>query len=215
MGTRFDRPTLAAIGLLALYFAASIPVALTQTLFLHHWLAWNVFLAVLPPLLAWLFLRIRAKGLRAVLAVSWCLFFPNAPYLVTDLIHMAHLSFKTQGEGLALYPWLTLMQVGTSLFLSAIMGLWSLSVMHHAMRSRFGPVGGWVGVGLVCLASGYAVYLGRFLRFNSWDILHPLQLLQRALLHTDGFALGFSAAFGVYILFTYCVFRVFKTLRSC
>jgi len=63
------------------------------------------------------------------------------------------------------------------------------------------------------MASGYAVYLGRFLRLNSWDVLRPMLLLQRALLYTDGFALWFSASFGAYIFCTYCVFRVFRALR--
>jgi len=197
------------LGLLALYFAVSIPVLLTQPLFLHHWLVWNVFLAMLPPLFAWLFARCRIKWLRAVLAVLWGLFFPNAPYLVTDLIHLAYLSFDTRWEGRALYPWLTLMQVGISLFLATAIGLWSLSVMHRTVRNRRGAAAGWTAVGLTCAVSGYAVYLGRFLRLNSWDVLRPLHLLQRVFLHTDGFALRFSAAFGAYILCAYCIFRVF------
>ena len=214
MQMRFDRPTLAAMGLLTLYFAVSIPVSLTQSLFLHHWLVWNVFLAMLPPLFAWLFMRCRIKGLRAALSVMWCLFFPNAPYLVTDLIHIAHLSFSTRGEELALYPWLTLMQVGISLFLATTMGLWSLSVVHRALQRRCGSVLGWMAVGLICAASGYAVYLGRFLRLNSWDVLQPIRLLRHMLQFTNGFALGFSAAFGAYILCTYCIFLAFGALRA-
>jgi len=210
---RFDRHTLAAVALLALYFAVSIPVYLTQSLFLHHWLVWNVFLALLPPLFAWFFMRCQVKGLRLALAVLWFLFFPNSPYLVTDLIHLAHLSFDHWGEGRALYPWLTLMQVGISMFLATSMGLWSLSVMHRAMRRWRGPVAGWLMAGLVCIAGGYAVYLGRFLRFNSWDVLQPLRLLERALRYTDGFALWFSAGFAAYILFAYCIFRIFGALH--
>jgi len=214
MRERLDRPTLAAVGLLALYFAVSIPVFLTQPLSMHHWLVWNVFLAMMPPLFAWLFARCRVKGLRAALAVLWLLFFPNATYMVTDLMHMHNLTFHAWGEGRSLYPWLTLLQVGIAVFLSTTMGLWSLGVMHRAIRERGGSAAGWAAVGLICAGSGYATYLGRFLRFNSWDVLNPTHLLQRALLYTDGFALRFSAAFGAYILFTYCVFRAFGALHS-
>jgi len=215
MRTRIDRrPTLAAMGLLILYFSVSIPVYLTNTLFLHHWLVWNVFLAMLPPLFAWLFLHCRATGVRVALAALWCLFFPNAPYLVTDMIHLAHLSFVHWGEGREIYPWLTLMQAGISMFLATTMGLWSLSVMHRAMRNRWGSLAGWLTVVLNCAASGYAVYLGRFLRLNSWDVLRPDLLLRRALLYTDGFALRFAASFGAYVLFTYCIFRAFGALYA-
>ncbi|MCL2811437.1 MAG: DUF1361 domain-containing protein [Clostridia bacterium] len=211
---RFDRSALAIIGLLLLYFAVSVPVYLTHSLFLHHWLVWNVFLALLPPLFAWLFMHCRFKGLRLMLAVLWLLFFPNAPYLMTDMIHLAHLSFVHWGEGRELYPWLTLMQTGISIFLATTMGLWSLSVMHRAMRRWGGPVAGWLIVGLVCLASGYAVFMGRFLRFNSWDVLQPLRLLEYTARYTDSFAIWFSAGFGLYILFTYCIFRAFGALRA-
>jgi len=211
---RFHRSALAIAGLLALYFVVSIRVYYTQSLFLHHWLVWNVFLAMLPPLFAWVFMHCRIKGLRLMLAALWFLFLPNAPYLVTDLIHLAHLSFDHWGEGRALYPWLTLMQTGISMFLATTMGLWSLSVMHRAMGRWRGPVAGWVMTVLVCMASGYAVFLGRFLRFNSWDVLQPLHLLGRAVRYTDDFGLLFSLSFGAYILFTYCIYRAFGALHA-
>ena len=214
MRIRFDRSVLAVLGLLAVYFAVSVPVYLTHTLFLHHWLVWNVFLATLPPLFAWLFIHCRIKGLRLALAALWLLFLPNAPYLVTDMIHLAHLSFDHWGSGRALYPWLTLMQTGISMFLATTMGLWSLGVMHRAIRNRAGPAVGWLSVALICMASGFAVYLGRFLRFNSWDVLQPLRMLERISRHTDAFALQFSASFGAFILFTYCIFRAFGGLHA-
>jgi len=72
-----------------------------------------------------------------------------------------------------------------------------------------GPVAGWLSVGMICMACGYATFLGRFLRLNSWDVLQPLRTLERIVQHTDAFALQFSASFGAYILFTYCIFRAF------
>lgn len=214
MRNHFGRSTTAAMCLLALYFAVSIPVALTQSLFLHRWLVWNVFLAMLSPVLAWAFMHCGKRGLRAALAALWCLFFPNAPYLVTDLIHIARLSFGAQAGRLALYPWLTLMQVGAAVFLATTIGLWSLGVMHDAARGRFGSLAGWAAVGLLCLLGGYGVYLGRFVRLNSWDVLRPIHLLQSVLRHMDGDAMRFSAAFGAYILFTYCVYRVYGALKT-
>lgn len=206
MKKAFHSPALAAVILILLYFALSIPVAIIHPLFLHHWLVWNVFLALLPPLFAGLLMHTKQKWLQAALFFLWFSFFPNAPYLVTDLIHIVYLDFSSQN----LYAWLTLFQIGMALFLASILGLWSLQVIHGSFQKAFGKLIGWGVVLISCIACGYAVYIGRFIRFNSWDIfIAPLTILKTIFSKTNLFALQFSGAFAAYLLFIYSVFYTF------
>jgi uncharacterized membrane protein len=129
-------------------------------------LIWNLFLAGIP-LAASTLLQI-AKAIRLPLAIQaicfglWLLFFPNAPYLLTDLIHLGAKPLVPVWYDLALL----LSFAGTGLLL----GYLSLVDVQEAVTRRFGAAIGWI-VALCCLLlSGFGIYLGRFLRWNSWEI---------------------------------------------
>jgi uncharacterized membrane protein len=91
------------------------------------------------------------------------LFFPNAPYIITDIIH---LSFR---HGVPLWYDAAL------LFIAALTGLWigciSLLQMEDIWRQRYPKINSALFIIGVLLLSGFGIYLGRVLRFNSWDVL--------------------------------------------
>jgi len=125
-------------------------------------LAWNLCLAWIP-LLAALAVYDRAKRGRGdpwqvLLGAAWLLFFPNAPYLVTDLIHV-------QGS------WYDAAMIGAFAWTGVLLGLVSLYLMHTVLRRRLGAVGSWAAVAAVLGLGGFGIYLGRFQRWNSWDVL--------------------------------------------
>jgi uncharacterized membrane protein len=128
----------------------------------------NLFLAWLPYGFAlaanYLFTRTRRLW-PAILFFSglWLLFLPNAPYIITDFLHLQPRS------GVPLwYDVGFIMSIAmTGLFL----GIASLRAVHGIIHHLAGPVVGWgFALGAIAL-SGLGVYLGRFLRWNSWDLL--------------------------------------------
>lgn len=138
-------------------------------------LIWNLFLAWLPYLFSlgvaaiyqvkpnWWWALIVTGGL-------WLLFLPNALYIVTDFIHLKHraeIPIWYDAGFLSITAW-------TGLFLAVV----SLYTMHQIVQSYTGRVVGW-GFALVIIGmSGYGVYLGRFLRWNSWDLIgDPLEII--------------------------------------
>ncbi|MDX1417760.1 MAG: DUF1361 domain-containing protein [Candidatus Promineifilaceae bacterium] len=134
-------------------------------------LNWNLFLAWLPILFAALAVRWRKRPFLALtLAFLWLLFLPNAPYLVTDLIYL-----RTRAPVPFLYDMIMLLSFAA---LGLFLGLVSLRMMQGLVCSRFGAAAGWIFVMSVLAVSGLGVYIGRVLRWNSWDLfVRPLPLL--------------------------------------
>jgi uncharacterized membrane protein len=144
----------------------------------HAYLVWNLFLAWLPLVFA----LCAAERFRATnnvrdrkflaLGIAWLLFFPNAPYIFTDLVHVL-------AKGRPTF-WAELMLILTVALTGFLAGYLSLQVMHGLAARRWGRAVGWVFVASVSGLAAFGVYLGRFTRLNSWDVLlNPLQLVQR------------------------------------
>jgi uncharacterized membrane protein len=132
------------------------------------WLVWNLGLAWIPFLAA---LSVydgakagRSRARQLAMGGIWLLFLPNAPYLVTDLIHLGRFDDATplwfDALLLSVFAW-------TGLFL----GLVSLYLIHSVATRAVGARTAWVGAGAALALTGFGVYLGRFERWNSWDVL--------------------------------------------
>jgi uncharacterized membrane protein len=144
----------------------------------HAYLVWNLFLAWLPLVFA-LFalerfsLTNNAGDRRGLLmGIAWLLFFPNAPYIFTDLVHVLAMGRPTF--------WTELMLILIVALTGFLAGFLSLQVMHGLAIRRWGRAAGWLFVAGVSGLAGFGVYLGRFTRLNSWDVLlNPVQLVRR------------------------------------
>jgi uncharacterized membrane protein len=132
----------------------------------YRFLAWNLFLAWVPLILAILAFhraRRRIDAVVGVLLVLWLLFFPNAPYMLTDFIHL--------GESESVPVWYDALMLSSFAWTALLLGFASLYLVQMVARRIVGLAWSWVGVaGALALAS-FGVYLGRFVRFNSWDAL--------------------------------------------
>jgi len=134
----------------------------------YRFLVWNLFLAWVPLALAaaaYALLRRGVDGLVAALLVAWLLFFPNAPYLLTDFIHLR--------DGPAPL-WYDALMLSAFAWTGLLVGFASLYLVQIILRRALGAAAAWLGVfGALALAS-IGVYIGRFVRLNSWDVLvHP------------------------------------------
>jgi uncharacterized membrane protein len=138
----------------------------------YAFLVWNLFLAVIPAVAAALVVTTRATAARLFWAFLWLLFLPNAPYIVTDFVHLTPRAPIPLWYDVALL----LSCAGTGLLL----GYSSVADVQAAATERFGAAAGWGTAIVALLLSGFGVYLGRFLRWNSWDpIANPSELLNR------------------------------------
>jgi uncharacterized membrane protein len=171
-----------------------------QAVFLF--LAWNLILAWLPFLFATAAFAVRRNGLAAAgFGLLWLLFLPNGPYILTDLIHLRWI------EGAPF--WYDLSMILCFSLAGLLLGLTSLNLMQTLVRERFGRLPGWLFVIISMGLAGYGVYLGRFLRWNSWDaLINPLGLagdiltmLRYPIQHIESYFI--TAAFAALLLLAY------------
>ena len=174
--------------------------------FLFFFIPWNLFLA-------WLTLYFSSKltnasySLRNVLLFGlWLLFFPNSPYLITDLFHLQ------ERPGVPLYYDLVL------LFMAAwnglMMGLFSLRNIERVLLQRFSAKK--VNVLIVCfiVLCGFGIYLGRYDRYNSWHILTQPFDLAYAIVTKLISPLAYPRVWAVTILFTVVLLLIYETLKK-
>jgi uncharacterized membrane protein len=177
---------------------------------------WNLFLAWIPLLAALPLYILRARNSHRpvvgfVLAATWFLFFPNAPYIVTDFVH-----FHVRPPVPYWFDMITIQAFGlTGLFL----GYLSLYLVQEVVRSWVGRWWSWAFAFVMLGLSAFGIYLGRFLRWNSWDvILSPLETLSDAARIVfpvpSRELLGFSAVFFAFSLVCYLIVYSFTHLHA-
>lgn len=132
----------------------------------YLFLVWNLFLAWVPygcalGLRALHRCRLPGAVLLPFFAV-WLGFLPNAPYLVTDFVH---LRFRV-GAPL----WFDAVMLAAFAWAGVGLGTASLRMCGHIVRVRAGALAALAFTPLVALATGFGIYLGRFLRLNTWDV---------------------------------------------
>jgi uncharacterized membrane protein len=129
-------------------------VALGDTLFLErtlHRQAWSSWYAL-------------------IVTAVWVLFLPNTFYMVTDFIHVRELSQPEVLNGIFMFA--------SFIFLGVILGVISIYIIHRELLKRLGVRTAWLLVSVVMLLCSFAMYIGRVLRWNSWDIIaNPSSLL--------------------------------------
>src|SRR5215216_1829205 len=180
----------------------------------YGFLIWNLFLAWIPFIIAYFtyILTLNRKWIYIVIpcaAFLWLIFFPNAPYILTDFQHLAY----PAGD---LPVWYDVMMLIWFAFTGLLLGMVSLFLMQEIIRREFGR---WVGWGFVTLVAGLSItglYMGRFLRWNSWDIiLNPSGIARYTIESAQDPSLqsiGFTGLFAAFFLFLYITLYTFGHL---
>ena len=191
-------------------------VLISRSIWVYLNLAWNLCLAWLPYGFSlwsvWLDQRHPGQWWRWLIpGILWLLFFPNAPYILTDFFHLEvrpYLPLWFDIGLLAAFSW-------SGFFL----GIVSLRLMHILVENVAGRLIGWIFAVVALGLSGLGLYLGRFSRWNSWDLLtQPDQILKEVWdkmlnpTRNPGFY-GFTLMFTALLLVSYLVFISIQRLR--
>lgn len=150
-----------SLGLLGARFIATQQIT-------YWFLAWNLFLAWVPLGFAWwLMARLRTTSWLSlgniILTILWIGFLPNAFYIASDIIHLTQ-----TGSISILYDVVMFLSFTFNGFILGYLGLYGI---HQQLKRRLGRQGSYLIVTGVLLLCSFAIYLGRYLRWNSWDIL--------------------------------------------
>lgn len=138
----------------------------TQTIG-YIFLPWNLFLAFVPyGITRWMSAHaelVENKIRRVTLLCVWLLFIPNSFYIITDLFHLIHVRSAPK--------WFDLLLIFSFAWNGILFGIISLRRVEGITGAGRGPRLSMLLVFLVMWLNALGIYIGRFLRFNSWDVL--------------------------------------------
>jgi len=157
-------------------------------------LIWNLFLAWMPYYMAFWAESVMPSDSHfrwrvLIPGTLWLLFLPNAPYIMTDFVHLEGGWWYDIGMLLA-FAWA-----------GCLLGVASLYMLQRMVRERVGAAMSWAFVLACCGMSGLGIYFGRFLRWNSWDVLFSPRDLAHDLRHVLGDTAHYPQMIGVSGLF--------------
>ena len=186
---------------LCLMFARII---VTHSVF-YGFLIWNLLLAAFPFAITTILLTNQkcrnSKFGLIVLSLLWLLVLPNAPYIITDFLHL-----RSTDE---VPKWFDVLLLSTYAFSGLLFGFASMLDMHKIWLDAYGEAKTKILMFITCLLTAFGIYLGRFLRYNSWDVLSDLPNLivhSFSLLH-DFQAMTFTTLYGLFFYVFYHFFR--------
>jgi len=218
------------IGPLALLVSFTLIIGIAGVIFralIQFWwyyLPYNMLLAGLPLVFSCGALWTEHKRHRLLalpLWLLWLFFYPNAPYILTDLIHLRNYDFFAGGIfNSDPAVWFGFLHLCAGVMVGCCYGLISLLLLQRHVVRTYGRAYGWsLAVG-TSLLSGVGIWIGRCMRFNTWDIWHrPLHLLRSVIAQFDRRALLLCLLFAAMSAGAYLLLRVFfpeeTVLRRC
>ncbi len=212
-----------------IYVPLSIVIAFETLDFLNIMLGWNVILAFVPVVFAFVFYnksledndKQQDKVILILLFLSWLFFFPNAFYLITDFIHLGGEEFYYWGQ---LYSpitytenylgYLTLAHIFLGAFIGVFMAIYSLRMIDIYLIKKFGNMYSTLIIIVIMFLSSIGIYIGRFLRLNSWDVLNPFNVLEQLFDSLNRFTFEFIMIFIVIQLALYYLLKPFIRIND-
>lgn len=180
----------------------------------YLFLIWNLFLAWIPLCLTLVMTYIYSfygrSIWRSVLMFTiggvWMVFYPNAPYIITDFIHLSGVRYysATMGYNVPFIVWYDFIMFSLFILTGFLLGFVSLYIMQRLIQDRFSSWLGWFFSSCTMFISSFGIYLGRFIRWNSWDVLvNPVSLIDSIFDSFHMHALAFTVTFGLFLLLIY------------
>jgi uncharacterized membrane protein len=167
-------------------------------------MTWNLFLAYVPYWISSQLTRMDTRRyalMRVAGLVVWLLFIPNSFYILTDLYHLA------DGHRNARVPeWFDLSLILSFAWNGLLLGVKSTCQIEMLLAPDASFAGRWILLYPIMFLNALGVYIGRDLRYNSWDILtNPVDLLgdiAKLLVHPMRFQYAWGMIFCFSVLLT-------------
>lgn len=207
-----------------LYWFICFIIYLTTKEMRYAYLSWNIILAGLPLFfIGKAVVTIKEKQKKPIIwLVLWLFFFPNSVYMVTGFIHLANESFvwiveRDQDSSYTgvvysndIFVWMKLLIISFGFLLAMLVGLESLHLFEKIIRKKYSKMICYFVIFGVAFLTSIGVYIGRFLRFNSWDVIFsPFELLKETL-GLGMFGIQFIIMFTIFVLSNYILYKIFK-----
>lgn len=178
-------------------------------------LAWNLFLAFIPYQLSrWVMGNVKVLESRFQLLLCllvWLLFIPNSFYIITDLFHLSKVRSAPQ--------WFDLLLLFSFAWNGMLLGILSLRNVERIVHSTLGKRISFLIMLVAMWLIAFGIYIGRYLRFNSWDVVtDPFSLLGELadmVLHplAHGAAWGMTGCYAVFMTILYYTVRKMSNER--
>ncbi|WP_299102968.1 DUF1361 domain-containing protein [uncultured Winogradskyella sp.] len=211
--SQFKTLSLISVALLFSGISLLVRIKLNKSFF-YLFLIWNVFLAFVPYAIT-MYLSTKKNISKVTLGFGflvWLAFLPNAPYIITDLIHL-----RTANNT---FLWLDILVVLSFALSGLFLFYLSLIDMQNLMSSKFEKLPVKTITTIILFLCGFGVYLGRFLRYNSWEIISGPQILFIDIIniiiapfqHYEAWL--FTIGFGLFLVVGFWMFKNLNTLEN-
>ncbi len=177
------------------------------------YLFWNIFLAFVPFFISsFLFIYTnKEKIIKPIFVIGfiiWLVFLPNAPYVVTDFIHLGRIAGVP-----VMYDLFVIFSAAT---VSLFIGLHSIYQIERIFLLKFSQKITNIIILIVILLASFGVYLGRFLRFNSWDLftshISLVSSISKVFTRSNDYINAYTYTF-LFFLFIYTSYISFKRTK--
>ncbi len=171
----------------------------------------NIILAWIPLILSLaayiLFLKNRFNDPLLILLLLgvWFVFFPNSIYLITEVHH-----FRSRFNDKAKQPfWFDNIEILSVVAIGLLIGSYSLAIIHFFLQNSLSNYGSWIAIIAYVFLANFGIYIGRYFRFNSWDIVtNPINLFKRIVKEISSFStlkalILYTTLFSFFILMFY------------
>ena len=174
---------------------------------LFIFLVWNLFLAWIPFYVSALLQLFKQKRrVSYLLLITWLLFFPNSLNIITDLIHV--------GRGSDFPRWFDAILIFSAAVLGLLMAFISLYRVEQFLETKMKQRVVHALMIFILFLGSFGVYLGRFLRWNSWDVLHQPHRLFVSIGERILYPVEYWYAWGITAMFTVLFYLIYFSAKK-
>ena len=176
---------------------------------------WNCFLSAASLIIYCIFRFFynKEKKLGAIFFLGlWILFLPNAFYMLTDLKYISQFDINAFSE--PIFPeyfwksWAFTFALVYTVLASVAFGFVAINDFEKTVLAKHSRIVKEIAVIIIMLLSGLGIYIGRFPRVNSWDILRPAWLLKEIIPYLNKEGMIFD------LLFAYISWTIYMLIRG-
>ncbi|MBI9009893.1 MAG: DUF1361 domain-containing protein [Tenericutes bacterium] len=202
--------------LFAIYLVLSVVTYIVVGNFLHIFLIWNLFLATIPFGIVYLIDQkvLRGKVIITISVLLWLFFFPNSIYIITDLIYTDVYSLVVSGNGYQptvyiqeIAPYMALFHIYLGSIIGLIYGFKSINALYNLNKTTVFYKYRDLLVIIVFNLSAVGIYIGRFFRYNSWDLFKIFNIINDFFSTFSLFTLFFIVALAIIQILIFYAFR--------